>query len=77
VATTGTQGPTFYFPNKSVLKPNQSVRVYTNEVHKETGGYSFGSGKALWNNRGGLAVLKDASGKKLMEFKYKPVAAQA
>jgi len=51
--------------------------VYTNEVHKETGGYSFGSGKALWNNRGGLAVLKDASGKKLMEFKYKPVAAQA
>eukprot|EP00957_Ditylum_brightwellii_P147130 11203405-Ditylum_brightwellii.AAC.1 len=67
-------------PNTTSTWPplaRRSVRVYTNEVHKETGGYSFGSGKALWNNRGGLAVLKDASGKKLMEFKYKPVAAQA
>lgn len=71
VATTGTQGPTFTFPKGSILKPGQSVRVYTNEMHKETGGYSFGSGKALWNNKGGLAVLKDAKGQKLGEYKYK------
>ena len=74
VATTGTQGPTFSFPKKSSIKPNSSVRIYTNELHKETGGYSFGSGKAIWNNRGGLAVLKDSNGKKLGEFKYKPQA---
>ncbi len=72
VATTGTQGPTFTFPKGTTLKANQSIRVYTNEIHKETGGFSYGSGKAVWSNNGGLAVLKDASGKKLMEYKYKP-----
>lgn len=71
VATTGTQGPTFTFPKESIVKNGQSVRIYTNEVHKETGGYSFGSGKAIWNNKGGLAVLKDFKGTKLGELKYK------
>jgi Lamin Tail Domain len=70
VATTGTQGPTFTFPKVTVLKPGQSVRIYTNEFHKETGGYSFGSGKAIWNNKGGLAVLKNGSGATVSEFKY-------
>lgn len=74
VATTGTQGPTFYFPNDTTLKPGASVRIYTNEIHKETGGYSFGSGKAIWSNNGGLAVLKDSNGKKIMEYKYKPAS---
>lgn len=71
VATTGTQGPTFYFPKGSSIKPGTSVRIYTNEIHKETGGYSFGSGKAIWSNNGGLGVLKDDTGKKISEFKYK------
>jgi hypothetical protein len=75
VATTGTQGPTFYFPKGTTLAPGNSnnkamVRIYTNEIHKETGGYSFNSGKAIWSNNGGLAVLKDANGKKIMEYKY-------
>ena len=74
VATTGTQGPTFTFPKDSTIKPGQSVRIYTNEIHKETGGYTFQSGKAIWNNRGGLAVLKDGKGKKIAEFKYAPSA---
>lgn len=75
VATTGTQGPTFTFPKGSVLKAGASVRIYTNEIHKETGGYSFGSGKAIWSNNGGLGVLKDSNGKKLGEYKYKPAKA--
>lgn len=70
VATTGTQGPTFTFPKGTQLKAGESVRVYTNEIHKENGGYSFGSGKAIWSNSGGLGVLKDGSGKKLGEYKY-------
>jgi len=76
VATSGTQGPTFTFPkatknnNPTVLKAGESVRIYTNEIHKESGGYSFGSGKAIWSNKGGLAVLKDGAGKKIGEFKY-------
>jgi hypothetical protein len=53
-----------------VLKAGESVRIYTNEIHKESGGYSFGSGKAIWSNNGGLAVLKDSAGKKIGEFKY-------
>lgn len=71
VATSGTKGATFVFPKGSILKPGGSFRIYTNEIHKETGGYSFASGKALWNNRGGLAVLNDATGKKVCEYKYK------
>jgi len=70
VATSGTQGPSFYFPKGSVIKSGASVKVYTNEVHKESGGYSWESGKAIWNNKGGLGVLKNADGKKLGEFKY-------
>lgn len=72
VATTGTQGPTFHFPKGTVIKGGSSVRVYTNEIHKESGGYSFGSGKAIWSNNGGLGVIKDSKGKKLDEYKYKP-----
>jgi len=71
VATTGTQGPTFFFPkNTTPIKPGQSYRVYTDEVHKESGGFSYNSKKAIWSNNGGLAVLKDADGKKLSEYKY-------
>ena len=74
VATNGEsnkQGsPTFVFPKSSLIKAGASVRVYTNEIHKETGGYSFGSGKAIWNNNGGLAVLRESNGKKVGEFKY-------
>lgn len=72
VATTGTQGPTFTFPKGTVIKPGSSFRIYTNEIHRETGGFSFGSGKAIWSNNGGLAVIKDSNGKKLGEYKYKP-----
>lgn len=70
VATSGTQGATFTFPKGATIAPGKSIRIYTNEIHKETGGYSFGSGKAIWNNKGGLAVLKDSNGKKLGEYKY-------
>ena len=77
VFTSGTQGPTFTFPKDSVIKPGASVRVYTNEIHKESGGYSYGSGKAIWNNRGGLAVLRDSKGGKVGEFKYKAPTASS
>ena len=72
VATIGTQGPTYYFLKGTTIKPGTYVRVYTNKVHKETRGFMFGSGKAIWSNNGGLAVLKDGNRKKLMEYKYKP-----
>lgn len=74
-ATTGNKGSTFSFPKGSTIQPNSSVRIYTNEIHKETGGYSWSSGRALWANGGGLAVLEDSKGKKVGEYKYVPADA--
>jgi hypothetical protein len=44
------------------LQPGQSCRVYTNEVHPETCGFSFGRGSAVWNNGGDCGYLYDAAG---------------
>ena len=41
--------PSITFPSY-MLQPGKSIRVYTNEIHPEYGGFSFHSGKAVWNN---------------------------
>jgi len=41
--------PTFQFPSV-ILKAGASIRVYTNEVYPESGGFSFGRGTSIWNN---------------------------
>ena len=41
--------PSFTFPSY-ILQPGKQLRVYTNEVHSEYGGFTFGYGKAIWNN---------------------------
>ena len=41
--------PAFQFPTW-VLEPGGAVRVYTNEVHPEWGGFSFEYGRAVWKN---------------------------
>jgi hypothetical protein len=41
--------PVFTFP-AYVLQPGERIRVYTNEIHPESGGFIFGSVKAVWNN---------------------------
>ena len=53
-------GQDFIFP-AFVLQPGQSCRVYTNEIHSEFCGFSFGSGKAIWSNKGECGHLYDAS----------------
>lgn len=57
----GSPGQDFWFPAFE-LQPEQSCRVYTNEVHPEFCGFSFGNGEALWNNKGDCGYLYDASG---------------
>ena len=42
-------GPTFMFP-AIVITAGGRARVYTNEVHEEWGGLSFGRGTAIWSN---------------------------
>ena len=57
----GADGQDFWFPGFE-LQPGQICRVYTNEHHPDHCGFSFGSGKALWNNKGDCGYLFDASG---------------
>ncbi len=62
--------PSFTLPSYT-LQPGQSVRVYTNEIHPEYGGFSFGSGKAVWNNSGpDVAVLYNAQGQEVSRMSY-------
>lgn len=65
----GDQGQNFRFPDY-VLAPGQSCRVYTNESHPETCGFSFGSGRAIWNNRGDTGYLYDSSGAEVSRYSY-------
>ncbi len=62
--------PSFTFPSY-VLQPGNSVRVYTNEIHPEYGGFSFGSGKAVWNNSSpDTAALFNAQGQEVSRRSY-------
>ncbi|GAI05932.1 unnamed protein product [marine sediment metagenome] len=62
--------PEFLFPSY-VLEPGKSIRVYTNEIHPEYGGFSFGYGKAIWNNTDpDVAVLYDSQGNEVSRRSY-------
>ena len=41
--------PELIFP-AYLLEPGETIRVYTDELHAETGGFSFDQGSAVWNN---------------------------
>ncbi len=68
-------GPVFEFPGFD-LGPGQKVRVYTNEVHADSGGFSFGRGSAIWSNSdpdtAGLFTAED----ELVSTKTYPPACQ-
>ncbi len=62
--------PSFTFPSY-VLAPGASIRVYTGENHPEYGGFSFGSGKAVWNNSDpDTAALYDSEGREVSRRSY-------
>ncbi|MDQ6694486.1 MAG: lamin tail domain-containing protein [Chloroflexota bacterium] len=52
------------------LQGQHKIRVYTNEVHPESGGFSFGSPSAIWGNKGDAAELIDSSGVVVASFSY-------
>lgn len=66
----GDPGQDFIFPD-FVLQPGQECRIYTNEIHPESCGFSFGSGKAIWRNSGDCGYLYDSSGKLVNEYCYR------
>lgn len=65
-----TTGKTEYKWESYVLQPGATIRVYTNEVHQDTGGFSFGSGRATWNNSGDLAELYDSDAQLISRYAY-------
>ncbi len=65
----GTKGQDYIFSN-FVLEGNQRIRVYTDEIHPETGGFSFGSSNPLWQNEGDCGYLFDAVGTQVSSFCY-------
>jgi len=65
----GDDGQNFVFPSAE-LAPGQSVRVYTNEHHPDSGGFSFGQGSAIWNNSGDCGYLYDSTGAQVDDYCY-------
>ncbi len=62
--------PSFTFPSY-VLAPGAKIRVYTNEIHPEWGGFSFGYSKAIWNNTDpDWAALYNAQGQEVSRKSY-------
>jgi hypothetical protein len=60
----------FAFPEGTSLAAGQMIRVYTNEVHQESGGFSFGSKTAIWNDKGDMGKVLDAEGNEVSSFSY-------
>ena len=64
--------PAFTFPSYN-LNPGARVRVYTDEVHSEWGGFSFGRGTSIWNNSDpDEAGLFDSQGAQVSTKTYPP-----
>ncbi|NVM22360.1 MAG: lamin tail domain-containing protein [Desulfobacterales bacterium] len=62
--------PSFTFPHY-ILQPGATIRVYTNEIHPEWGSFSFGYGKAVWNNTDpDVAALYDSEGHLVSTMSY-------
>ena len=65
-------GPSFLFPG-GVLDAGETIRVYTDEVHLEYGGFSFGFGRAIWNDSNpDRADLKNPDGDIVSSMSYPP-----
>jgi hypothetical protein len=58
------------FPPGTILEGGKSFRIYTNEIHPETGGFSFGSKTAIWNDAGDEAKLFDTAGSNVSTLAY-------
>ena len=60
----------FTFPSYA-LEPGATVRVYTDQEHREWGGFSFNRGSSIWNNRSAdIAQLLDGEGNLVSELTY-------
>ena len=70
ITSAGSTKQWFIFPEGSVLDADKSFRVYTNEIHAETGGFSFASKTAIWNDAGDELNLFNAKGENVATLTY-------
>ena len=64
--------PQFVFPTWT-LEPGETIRVYTNQLHSDSGGFSFGSRSSIWNNSDpDEAGLYDLDGTLVSSRSYPP-----
>lgn len=68
--TADDRGQDFTFPPGTVLQPGQRIRVYTNQVHPQWGGFTYGSGRPIWNDKGDNAALRDTDGNRVSTYGY-------
>ncbi|MBW4592178.1 MAG: lamin tail domain-containing protein [Brasilonema angustatum HA4187-MV1] len=68
--TLATNTKEFLFPSGTMLQSAQSFRVYTNSVHPESGGFSFGIESFICNDKGDSAKLYDAQGNQVSTWAY-------
>ncbi|MCY4366727.1 MAG: lamin tail domain-containing protein [Chloroflexi bacterium] len=67
------RGQMFTFGESYSIAPGGSVRIYTNQVHPEWGGFSFDYGRSIWNNSNpDTAGLFDPSGNQVSRKSYPP-----
>lgn len=67
---TSQKNQAFTFYDKAKIPPSGTIRVYTNQIHPRFGGFSFGSGRAIWNNNGDSAMLSDVAGNAISQYTY-------
>ncbi len=66
----GDGGQNYTFPDGTTINAGQTIRVYTNQVHAESGGFSFGSKQSIWNNKGDVGYLYNARGDEVASHPY-------
>lgn len=60
----------FTFPIGASIPELTCVRIYTNFLDIVTGGYTFNSSTAIWNNKGDSGKLEDSSGALISTYSY-------
>jgi micrococcal nuclease len=61
---------TYRFPDYTI-EPGEVCRIYTNQIHEEWCGFSYGfTGSAIWNNSGDCAYLRDGSFSLIDDYCY-------
>ena len=69
----GSDGTQVFVFRGFILEADRTIRVYTNEVHREWGGFSFGYDRAVWSNsESDTAVLIDGTGTVVSKRSYPP-----